>query len=207
MDQDDRASKLEELARLRERAAELESELATVSSTWKADEYYLAYHATTGFMMGAVAAAASLLLNIIGSLLVNQHPLELIRVYLTFPLGERALSPEIDSGIMLAVGCCLYLGTGMLLGIPFQIALTRLVPGRPLIARLVMASVLGMLVWVVNFYFILSWLQPQLFGGNWIVERIPWYVGALTHLVFGWTMALLQPLGRYVPYSPQSESK
>ena len=51
-----------------------------------------------------------------------------------------------------------------------------------------MASGLAIAVWLVNFYGILSWLQPLLFGGNWIVERIPWWVAAATHLVFGWTM-------------------
>ena len=26
------------------------------------------------------------------------------------------------------------------------------------------------------------------------------WVGALTHLVFGWTMAIVYPLGEFVPY-------
>ena len=34
----------------------------------------------------------ALLVNVIGSLAVGQHPLKLIQVYLTFPLGEKALS-------------------------------------------------------------------------------------------------------------------
>jgi hypothetical protein len=48
-------------------------------------------------------------------------------------------------------------------------------------------------------------LQPLLFGGNWIVEQIPWWVGALTHLVYGWTMVVVYPLGRYVPYHRQTD--
>ncbi|MCA9210016.1 MAG: hypothetical protein KDA55_16775, partial [Planctomycetales bacterium] len=66
-------------------------------------------------------------------------------------------------------------------------------------------TVLGVVIWIVNFYVILSWLQPALFGGNWIVEMIPWWVGLLTHLVFGWTMALVYPLGTYSPYRLQTE--
>jgi hypothetical protein len=54
---------------------------------------------------------------------------------------------------------------------------------------------LALAVWAVNFYGLLAWLQPLVLGGHWIVELIPWWVGALTHLVFGWTMALLYPLG------------
>jgi hypothetical protein len=59
---------------------------------------------------------------------------------------------------------------------------------------------LALAVWVVNFYFILSWLQPVLIGGNWILELVPAWVAALTHLVFGWTTAIVYPLGVYRTY-------
>ena len=39
-----------------------------------------------------------------------------------------------------------------------------------------------------------------LLDGNWILEKIPMWVAALTHLVFAWTMAFVYPLGAYVPY-------
>ena len=58
----------------------------------------------------------------------------------------------------------------------------------------------------VAVYLVLEALQPLLFGGNWIVSLIPWWVGALTHLVYGWTMALVYPLGQYVPYRRQTET-
>ena len=57
----------------------------------------------------------------------------------------------------------------------------------------------------LNYYLILSWLQPWLFGGNWIVNLVPWWVATLTHLVFGWTMALAYPLGMYEPYRVRTE--
>ena len=87
----------------------------------------------------------------------------------------------------------------------FQIVLTRFTEGSSFAARFVVASVLALAVWLVNFYGMLSWLQPLLFGGNWIVTEIPWWVAAVTHLVFGWTMLIVYPLGRYVPYRVQSE--
>jgi hypothetical protein len=31
-------------------------------------------------------------------------------------------------------------------------------------------------------------------GGRWIIDLTPWWVAMLTHLVFGWTMALIYPL-------------
>jgi hypothetical protein len=196
-------SKRQELDELRARVERLEGELggAGEESRWQATGYYTAYHATTGFMLGAVAAMASLLVNIVGALLVGKHPLELIRVYLTFPLGAQALDLDaVDGGVTLAIGCCLYLGTGMLYGILFEIVLTRYLNDVSVPARFAAVSALALAVWIVNFYGVLAWLQPLLFGGNWIAEQIPWWVGALTHLVFGWTMLLIYRLGQYTPY-------
>lgn len=198
------SDKERELESLRTRVRELEAELdagVQPPAHWEAREYYTAYHATTGFMLGSVAAMSSLLFNIIGALLFGKHPLELIRVYLTFPMGAQALDLNaVDNGVTLAIGCCLYLATGMLYGMLFEIVLTRYLIDLSVPARIIAVSALSIALWLVNFYGILAWLQPLLFGGNWIVERIPWWVGALTHLVFGWTMLLIYRLGKYVPY-------
>ena len=70
--------------------------------------------------------------------------------------------------------------------------------------RLIFCSLLALAIWVFNFYGILIWLQPLFFGGRWIIDLIPWWVAALTHLVFGWTMALVYPLGVYEAYQPAS---
>lgn len=202
----EREEKARELESLRKRVAELETELEPAPGHWQARGFYATYYATTGFMLGSFGAAASLLFNIVGSALIGQHPLKLIQVYLTFPLGEKALTPEFDTGVALAVGCCLYLATGMLFGIPFQVLLARFLPEGTLVSRLVLASVLGVLLWVVNFYGVLSWLQPWLLGGNWILTQIPVWVAVLTHLVYAWTMALVYPWGVYVPYRRPTES-
>jgi hypothetical protein len=205
-----REAKQAELLELRQRAAHLEAELdAADQPRWRATGYYGAYFATTGFMLGIFGAAASLLLNVVGSTLVGRHPLELIRIYLTFPLGNKALTLGLEDGLVLTIGCCLYLGTGMLLGIVFQMVLARLASnGKPrsLASRLYTASALSLAIWVLSYYGILSWLQPLLFGGDWIVRLVPWYIGALTHLVYGWTMALVFPLGLYTPYRLPTES-
>ena len=87
----------------------------------------------------------------------------------------------------------------------FHVAQSRLLPRGGFVARFLLVSVLSIVVWLVNFYGILSWLQPLLFGGNWIVELIPPWVAALTHLVFGWTMVIVYPLGVYDPYRVQTE--
>ena len=104
---------------------------------WRATGYYSAYYATAGFLLGSLGAIASLLFNMVGAPLAGKSPLELIRVYLTFPLGEKALelthgqtAYAVNDRVILAFGCCLYLGTGMLLGIPIYMALARSSPPR-----------------------------------------------------------------------------
>lgn len=206
MDSATRAAKLRELDELRSRVEELEGELALPETRekgdWRTSGYYLSYYATAGFFLGMVGALTSLLFNVFGSLAVGQHPLYLIQVYLTFGMGKRALDANVaaDGGLALAIGCCLYVGTGMLLGILFHVVLTRYAADGGLVKRLILASVLAIAVWVVNYYVVLSWLQPLLFGGNWIVTKVPIPIAALTHLVFGWTQALVYPWGLYEPY-------
>jgi len=208
MTQHDLTTVQRELYELRRRVEQLEEEAVAAephSREWTR-RYYLSYYATTGFFLGMVGAVTSLVFNIVGSLFVGQHPLQLIRVYLTFGLGERALRPELESELALAIGCCLYIATGMLLGILFQVVLSRFADKASLTNRLLIASALALAVWIFNYYLVLSWLQPLLFGGNWIVRLIPVWVAALTHLVFGWTMALVYPLGMYEPYQVRTDS-
>ena len=42
-------------------------------------------------MLGSIAAVASLMFNVVGAAIAGLHPLHIIKVYLTFPLGARAL--------------------------------------------------------------------------------------------------------------------
>ncbi len=203
-------AKRAELAALQARVAELESQLAENEAAPQPFRgYYTAYYVVTGAMLGIFGAATSLLFNVIGSYVWSermgheQHPLRLIQVYLTFPLGAAAL--DVNSGVTLAIGSCLYLGTGMLYGALFHVVQSRFAPNAGFWARMALMSGLSIAVWLVNFYGILWWLQPLLFGGDWIVTMVPPWVAALTHLVFGWTMVLVYPFGIYVPYSVHTE--
>ncbi len=201
----DRDAQLAEAEKLRARLAALEAELAGRPSLpeWPPRSYYTTYHILAGMVLGLISAASSLLLNIVGAAMMGLHPLHLIRVYLTFPLGEAAL--EVQSGFVLAAGCCLYLGTGMIGGIPFHLILSRYFARASFGVRFGVATVLGIGVWLVNFYGVLYWLQPMLIGGRWIVEDVPILVAVLTHLVFGWTMLLVDQWGRFVPYGVKAE--
>lgn len=211
--------KQQELQSLKDQVAALESELAGVQvpPDWSPPTFYVTYYATVGFVLGGVAAMVSLMFNVIGSTVAGKHPLEIIRVYLTFPLGERALPLGSDSaksafvigdGVILALGCCLYIGTGMVLGSLFHCVISRFAENKSLGTRLIWGSALGAIVWLINYYLILSWLQPALFNGNWITDNklLPWWVALATHLVFGWSMAVMAPFGAYVPYRRPTRS-
>jgi len=207
---DVRRQKQQELAELRRRVDAIEAELSQLPPpTGSFPGYYGSYYATTGFLLGMFGALASLLVNVVGSYFVTlpggdvQHPLRLIQVYLTFPFGSQAL--HMGKPLALALGCCLYVATGSLLGILFHLVLTRFTAESSFGKRLLVGTVFSLAVWLINFYAILSWLQPLLFGGRWIVDMIPPWVAAATHLVFGWTMVVLYPWGLYVPYRVVSE--
>jgi hypothetical protein len=198
---------------LKAQVKSLEAELAASDTPpdWKPQSFYSIYYVTVGFVLGGFAAMVSLLFNVIGSTVAGKYPLEIIRVYLTFPLGEKALplgsqtgaSPfVIDDGLILALGCCLYIGTGMVLGSLFHAVIARFAEDKSMAVKLIWGTALGTVVWFVNYYLILSWLQPSMFGGNWITDGkyLPWWVALATHIVFGWSMALMEPFGAYVPY-------
>jgi hypothetical protein len=212
------AAKRARLADLRAQTARLEAELdgavdagldggAEKRVDWAGQGYYLTYYATSGFFLGIVGALASLMFNIIGATLAGKDPLQLIRVYLTFGLGGKALDPAFNDSLALAMGCVLYIATGMLLGVVFQVILGRYAAKVGILPRLVWASAIAVVVWLVNFYGLISWIQPLLFGGTWIVDNtlLPWWVALATHLVFGWTMAVIYPWGEFHPYRLQTE--
>ncbi len=215
---EDLSRKKQQLAELKHQVEALEAEVAKDSTAdqWDHSRFYGTYYGTVGFVYGGIAAMVSLLANVIGAPIAGRPPLEIIRVYLTFPLGENALSLTsaeggqyvIGDGTILALGCCLYIGTGMCLGVFFHWIICRFALGKPLVVRLLWGTGLAVLVWAVNFYAILSWLQPALFGGNWITDpaKLPVWVAVGTHLVFGWTMALMAPLGEFEFYRRPTET-
>jgi hypothetical protein len=212
MSHGDVVGKKARLAELQAETARLEAEVdaeefgAAVGS-WAKQGYYLTYYATAGSVLGMVAALVSLMFNIIGASVAGKDPLQLIRVYLTFGLGAKALDPAFDNGLALAMGCVLYIATGMLLGIVFHVILTRYASTAGLGGRIAWATAIAVAIWLVNFYCLIAWLQPLLFGGTWIIDNqeLPWWVALATHLVFGWTMALVYPWGLFHPYRLQTE--
>ena len=151
----------------------------------------------TGLVVGFIGATASLLFHIIGSLAVGRYPLQLIRIYLTFPLGESALS--LETGLPLAAGVCLYLISGAFYGIAFHLVLGRWFAEAPGLWRLLVTSAMAIGIWIVNYYLVLSWLQPLATGESSILQQVPFWLAAITHLVFAWTILFVEGRGRIVP--------
>lgn len=187
----------------------LEAEAARDSSGegagWQPEGYYWLFHVLVGMLLGFIGAAVSLLSNVVGASAAGKHPLELIRVYMTFPMGEAALAEE--RGKVLFVGCVLYLITGGLYGVVFQVIMSTMFRHSSAVARFVVATVIGLGLWVVNFYVVLSWLQPTLQPDLkpefHIVSQVPAWVAALTHLAFAWTMFLVSFWGRFDHATPR----
>jgi hypothetical protein len=154
----------------------------------------------TGMALGAIGVVVSLLCNIVGALIVGMDdPFKLLRVYLTFPLGESVLTESpfrVDNLLLLGASFGLYLGAGMLLGGLFHGFLTRWLVRPTFPRRFITATALSVAVWGLVVGGILSWLQPLLIGGSWIVQQIPLYIGVLTNLAFGWTILVLPDLWR-----------
>ncbi len=184
-----------EVQRLRER---LDSGL---SGDWRPRGFYTMYHVMAGITIGGLAAAASLLWNVLGATLMlpEEHPLRIIQVYLTFGMGEQALTlePGANRSLLLFAGSFLYLATGALFGIVLQFILQGPAARQGVFVRGIACTAFGVGLWALNFLVILPWLQPALFGGNWIAENTPWYVGLSTHLVFALSYFMLSAWGRF----------
>jgi len=199
MDAQSRERQIQEhLAAIRRLEAEkAHAEELGPARTWPPPGYYMLWHVLVGMMLGFVGSAASLMFNVIGAPMAGKHPLQLIRVYLTFPMGDAALTAT--SGQVLTIGCILYLVTGGLYGIAFHLTMSTLLADATRAKRFIAGSLMGLGLWIVNFYLILSWLQPMLMpdAQRLIVSEVPWWVAALTHLVFAWTMLLIEFWGKF----------
>jgi hypothetical protein len=193
--------RLRELEGLRDRVSVLEAQIDASSpqpTNWPPRQFYWLYYAIAGFALGGIGAMTSLLFNVVVSFFEGRHPFHIIQVYLTVGLGATALT--LNDNLTLVMGCLLYLLFGMLLGIPFHSIISRRLSSSSMLLKFAAVTVASLTVWIGVFYGILSWLQPMLTGGNWVLHEIPWWLAASTHLVYGWTMLAVQQLGRFAPF-------
>ncbi len=167
---------------------------------WFPHGFYLAYYVLAGMVLGAVASWIALGANVLGAAVVGlDDPLRLLRVYSTILGG--ASTAQSNEAVVLVFATGLHTFTGVLCGTPIHVVYSRFFIGQSLLQRLVVGAVLGVVMWLINFYGILSWLQPVITGEptSYIVNEVPPLIGALTHIVFAEVMVLLQPFAVFNP--------
>ncbi len=166
---------------------------------WPPAGFYLTYYVVAGTLIGILGSLASFLVNVVGSLVVDQDPLRILRVYGTVFLGERALTTsDLNFFMLVAV---VHFSVGAVAGAVFHVTVNKFVPDRPLL-QIILGGAYGLCMWLVNFHLVLVWLQPRLVGEPYVLELMPTSIAVLTHLVYGLTLGVLQPLGRFEPYRP-----
>lgn len=187
-----------EIEQHRARIAELESELAGPgTATWPPTGFYLTFYIVAGATIGVLGSVTSFLFHIVGSLVMRQDPLLFLRVYGTMFLGKEALT-TVDLNFFMLVAV-VHFSVGAAAGMVFQVLVSRFAPEGALL-HVLLGALYGLVMWVVNFYGVIAWLQPELVGQAYILELMPAWIAALTHVIYGVTLGLLQPLGRFVPY-------
>ena len=141
---------------------------------------------TVGAVAGFLGAITCLICNIAGALVLGVEPLRLLRIYATILEGRRAL--ELSSANFFIAAFVVHIVTGILFGTIFVLG-ARFCAG---LQRYILAGAgYGIAIWLVNFYGILSWLQPLLHGSAFILTQIPIAVAVLTHVSYGLTVALV----------------
>ena len=146
------------------------------------------YFATIGAFAGYLASIVILGADIACARLMGYAPLMFLRYYATLRDGPGALLMTSRSFLLNAV--LMHLAFGSALGAIFVL----IVSGRNIqrFTRYLAAGIgFGLGVWFINFYLLLSWIQPLVNGKSYILDSIPWWVAALTHALYGFTIALV----------------
>lgn len=183
--------------------ARLEEELVQLpapAAPWPPSGFYVTFYLVAGLMLGTMGALNSFLFNVVGSFVVNQDPMQILRVLGTFFIGKEALTTDDMTFLMLVM--LTHLSVGAVAGALFHLVLNLFWPDLPVFRLLLVSAGFGVALWLVSFYGVISWLQPLLVGEAYILHMIPVWVALLTHIVYGLTLGLLQPTGKFVPYAP-----
>ena len=142
---------------------------------------------TVGSVAGFLGAITCLICNIAGALVLGVEPLRLLRIYATILEGRRAL--DLSQANFFIAAFAVHIVTGILFGTIFALCARKFCTG---LQRYTLAGAgYGIAIWLVNFYGILSWLQPLLHGSAFILTEIPIAVAGLTHVSYGLTVALV----------------
>jgi signal transduction histidine kinase/CheY-like chemotaxis protein len=181
---------LQEIERHRRSITELEARLS--GEIRVPTGFYLTFYILAGMVVGVMGGLTSFIFNMVGSLIIAQDPMAILRAFGTFFIGADALTTLNLNFLILVL--LVYLSGGAVAGAAFQVMVSRYFADRPLVYKILLAGAYGLGLWIINFYGIISWLQPLLVGKAYILEMMPFWVAASTNLVFGLTLGLLQPI-------------
>jgi len=146
------------------------------------------YFATVGAFAGYLGSVVILGAEIACARLMGFAPFMVLRYYATLRDGPNALLMTSRSFLLSAI--LMHLALGSALGAFFVLIVSRGEIQR--FAHYIAAGItFGLCVWLINFYLLLSWLQPLINGKAYILENIPWWVAAVTHALYGLTIALV----------------
>ncbi len=194
---------LREIERHRRAIAELEGKLAAGTGErkgWPPTGFYTTFYVVAGMTLGTMGAMTSFVFNVVGSLIVSQDPMLILRVFGTFFVGQEALTTDNLNFLMLVL--LTHVIVGALGGAVFHVFINRNLADQSAGQKILYSAMFGCALWLINFYAVISWLQPVLVGQAYILRLMPFWVAALTHIIYGLTLGLLQPLGRFIPYTP-----
>lgn len=206
---DEREQILRQIEQQRATLLELEARLlespepapSAVRYGWPPKGFYLTYYVVAGMLIGILGSVTSFLCNVLGSLVLKQDPLLFLRVYGTVFLGEKALvTDDLNFFMLVAV---VHFSVGAAAGAVFHVLVNFYAPDRAGL-QVGLGLLYGLLMWIVNFYVVIAWLQRDVFGQAYVLHLMPAWVAAVTHMVYGLTLGLLQPLGRFVPYRAEA---
>jgi uncharacterized membrane protein YagU involved in acid resistance len=154
---------------------------------------WIKYGALGGFVAGIVFAMFEMVMAaVLNGISAFWNPLRMIGAIV---LGEEALAPSYQLATAAVAGLMVHMVLSVLFGVVFGLALAVL----PSLARsagtlIVMASLYGLLLWLVNFYVV----APAA-GWNWFPDKSNAMVQFVAHTLFFGTV-----LGRVVERSVAS---
>ncbi len=145
------------------------------------------FFGTVGAVAGFLGSLVMITGDIIAARVMGKSPFMMLRVYATLRDGAGALSLSDRSFFLSAF--VMHLALGSAFGAIFALIVSGRARFQSMAHYLSAGIMFGLTIWIVNFYLILSWIQPLINGREFILSNIPWWVAAITHAVYGLTIA------------------
>lgn len=197
--EDNREALQREIDEHRKAISSIEEQLHadTQGTKWPPKGLYLLYYAVAGLVLGVVGSLNSFVFNVVGSIAFAQDPILILRVFGTFFVGESAITtPDID---FLMLVLMTHFSIGSAAGAIYYVVVSKHFSERSYAYKSMLGGAWGLVMWLVGFYLVIPLAQPALVGKAYILDLMPIWIAGSTHLVYGLTLGLLEPLSRFVP--------